>query len=85
MFEEYKFKDLLISLLVDLPFYVAGCCMMDDYVGHWVAGIVFLILCLISIERARSEEQDKQIHALKNELDRFKDELRNYKEQVLEG
>ena len=84
MFEEYKLKDLFISLLIDMPFYGVGCYMIDDYVGHWVAGIIFLIFCLISIERARSEEQDKQIHALKNELDSLKNELRTYKEQVLE-
>lgn len=85
MFEEYKLKDLFISLLGDMPFYVAGCYIIYDYVGYWVAGIIFLIFCLISIERARSEEQDKQIHALKNELEGIKRELNDYKSQLLEG
>ena len=85
MFEEYKFKDILIYTLFDIPFYIIGCVGLLEYIGCWASMIVFIVLCLISIERARSELQDKQIHALKNELDNIKRELRNYKEQVLEG
>ena len=85
MFEEYKFKDILLYTLFDSPFYIIGCFGLLEYIGCWASMIVFIVLCLISIERARSELQDKQIHALKNELDDIKRELRNYKEQVLEG
>lgn len=85
MFEEYSLKDLFISLLIDMPFYALGCYMAADKIGGFAAGLFFLALCLISIERARSVEQDKQIHALKDDLDGVKKELNDYKSQLLEG
>ena len=85
MFKEYSLKDLFISLLIDMPFYGLGSYMAADYIGGFAAGLLFLVLCLISIERARSEEQDKQIHAIKDELDGIKKELNDYKSQLLEG
>ena len=84
MFKEYSLKDLFISLLIDMPFYALGCYMAADYIGGFAAGLFFIVLCLISIERARNEEQDKQIHALKNELDKVKEEIKTYKDQILE-
>ncbi len=92
MFKEYSLKDLFISLLIDMPFYGLTFYMAIDYIGGFAAGLVFIVLCLISIERARSEEQDKQIHALKEEIDNVKGEIDNvkrelndYKSQLLEG
>ena len=85
MFEEYSLKDLFISLLIDMPFYGLTFYMAIDYIGGFAAGLVFIVLCLISIERARSEEQDKQIHAIKDDLDGVKKELNDYKSQLLEG
>ena len=85
MFKEYTLKDLFISLLFDMPFYALGCYMAADYIGGFAAGMLFIVFCLISIERARNEEQDKQIHALKNGLDSLKREFEGYKEQILEG
>jgi hypothetical protein len=85
MFKEYSLKDLFISLLIDMPFYALGCYMASDKIGGFAAGLFFLGLCLISIERARSVEQDKQIHALKDDLDGVKKELNDYKSQLLEG
>lgn len=85
MFEEYKFKDILRYAALDIPFYIVGCIGLLDYIGCWVSMIIFIILCLISIERARGELQEEQIHALKNELEDISRELRNYKEQLLEG
>ena len=85
MFKEYSLKDLFISLLIDMPFYALGCYMAVDYIGRFAAGLLFIVLCLISIERARNEEQDKQIHALKEEIDKVKRELNDYKSQLLEG
>ena len=67
-----------------MPFYALGCYMAADYIGGFAAGLFFIVLCLISIERARNEEQDKQIHALKNELDKVKEEIKTYKDQILE-
>jgi formiminotetrahydrofolate cyclodeaminase len=84
MFKEYSLKDLFISLSIDMPFYALGCYMAADYIGGFAAGLFFIVLCLISIERARSEEQDKQIHAIKNELDKVKEEIKTYKDQILE-
>ena len=85
MFKEYSLKDLFISLLIDMPFYALGCYMASDKIGGFAAFLFFMVLCLISIERARSEEQDKQIHALKEEIDKVKRELNDYKSQLLEG
>ena len=85
MFKEYSLKDLFISLLIDMPFYALGCYMAADYIGRFAAGFFFMAFCLISIERARSEEQDKQIHALKEEIDNINRELNDYKSQLLEG
>ena len=85
MFREYSLKDLFISLLIDMPFYGLGCYMAADYIGGFAAGLFFIVLCLISIERARNEEQDKQIHVLKEEIDNVKKELNDYKSQLLEG
>jgi formiminotetrahydrofolate cyclodeaminase len=85
MFKEYSLKDLFKSLLFDMPFYAVGCYMASDYIGRFAAGLLFIVFCLISIERARSEEQDKQIHALKEEIDKVKKELNDYKSQLLEG
>ena len=84
MFKEYSLKDLFISLLIDMPFYALGCYMAADYIGGYAAGLFFIVLCLISIERARSEEQDKQIHAIKDELEKVKEEIKTYKGQILE-
>jgi hypothetical protein len=80
MFKEYSLKNLFIFLLYGL-----GCYMAVDYIGGFAAGLFFIVLCLISIERARSEEQDKQIHVLKEEIDKVKRELNDYKSQLLEG
>ena len=85
MFKEYSLKDLFISLLIDMPFYAVGCYMAADFIGCFAAVLFFIVLCLISIERARSEEQDEQIHALKKEIDHIKRELNDYKSQLLEG
>ena len=85
MFKEYNLKDLFISLLIDMPFYALGCYMAADYIGGFASGLFFIVFCLISIERARSEEQDKQIHVLKEEIDDVKRELNDYKSQLLEG
>ena len=84
MFKEYCLKDLFISLIIDMPFYGLGSYMAADYIGGFAAGLFFIVLCLISIERARSEEQDKQIHAIKDELDKVKEEIKAYKGQILE-
>lgn len=85
MFKEYKFKDILRYAALDIPFYIVGCIGLNDYIGGWNSGIVFIILCLISFERARSELQDEQIEYLNKELDNIKNELKDYKEQLLEG
>jgi hypothetical protein len=65
MFKEYSLKDLFISLLFDMPFYAVGCYMASDFMGGLAAVFFFIVLCLISIERERNDEEDKQIHALK--------------------
>lgn len=81
MFKEYSLENLFIFLLYGL-----GCYMVAaDYIGGFAAGLLFIVLCLISIEHARSEKQDKQIHALKEEIDNVKRELNDYKSQLLEG
>ena len=85
MLKEYSLKDLFKSLLIDMPFYALGCYMAADYIGGFAAGLFFIVLCLISIERARGDEQDKQIHVLKDDLDSVKKELNDYKSQLLEG
>ena len=69
----------------DIPFYVIGCVGLLDYIGNWGSMLLFIVLCLISFERARGELQEEQIEYLNNELENIKNELRNYKEQVLEG
>ncbi len=80
MFKEYSLKNLFIFLLYGL-----GCYMAVDYIGGFTAGLFFIVLCLISIERVRNEEQDKQIQTLKEEIDNIKKELNDYKSQLLEG
>jgi hypothetical protein len=84
MFKEYKLRDILRYAALDIPFYIVGCIGLNDYIGCWNSGIVFIILCLISFERARSELQGEQIEYLNKELENIKSELRNYKEQILE-
>ena len=85
MFKEYSLKDLFISLLIDMPFYALGCYIAADFIGGFTAGLFFVVLCIITIEATRNNEQDKQIHALKKEIDNIKRELNDYKTQLLEG
>lgn len=80
-----KFKDLFISVIIDVPFYLLGCWAAVDYVGYFCAAMFFIVFTAISIERAVNDKQTEVINGLRKELDNLKDELRTYKEQVLEG
>ena len=85
MFKEYSFRDWLIGLLCDIPFFMAGCYLLSYRIGMYMAGIVFVLLCIMSTIKTVMELQEERINYLKKELDDIKKDFVAYKEQILEG
>ena len=82
---DYTIKDLCRYVATDALFYIVGCTTMADFIGWWTAGIVFILLCLISFERARNEKHYEMIKDLNGDIEKVRKELSDYKNQVLEG
>lgn len=83
-YREYNFKDVVITRWFDIPIYAFACYGIVDYIGWWVSIVFFIVFLSISFSRSENQRNSENIEVLHDELKKLKDEVRIYREQIME-
>jgi hypothetical protein len=83
-YTKYNIKDILLNRIFDIPIYGLACFGISEYVGNWVALIFFIVFFTISFARGENQLNEENIEVLHDEIEKMREELRIYREQVLE-